>query len=130
MRGLNRVQLIGNLGRDPEARQTPSGSTVASFTLAVDRPRRSPDGESVSEPEWFRVVAWEGLAAVCREYLHKGTRVYVEGRLQSRAYTDAEGVGRVAVEVVASDLLLLDGRAAPREDAATQDTRIAESLPA
>jgi single-strand DNA-binding protein len=130
MRGLNRVQLIGNVGRDPEARQATSGAAVAAFTLAVDRPRRAADGSSASEVEWFRVVAWAALAGLCQQYLRRGARVYVEGRLQSRAYTDAEGVGRVAVEVIASDLILLDRRAPDRTDAASPLPGMEEALPA
>ena len=130
MRGLNKVQLIGHLGRDPEARQAPSGAAVATFTLAIDRPRRTPDGARASEAEWFRVVAWEGLAEVCRDYLRKGSRVYVEGRLQSRGYTDAEGVARVAVEVVANDLLMLDARPAAPERATPEQAHAEEPLPA
>src|SRR5687767_6242845 len=120
MRGLNKVQLIGNVGRDPEARQAPSRAAVVAFTLAVDRPRRSAAEGGSGDAEWFRVVAWEGLAETCQQYLRRGARVYVEGRLQSRAYTDAEGVGRVAVEVVASDLILLDRRAPGRADIVEQ----------
>lgn len=130
MRGLNRVQLIGNVGRDPEARQTPSGATVVAFTLAVDRPRRAADGGGAGAAEWFRVVAWEGLADFCGQHVRRGARVYVEGRLQSRAYTDAEGVGRVAVEVIAGDLLLLDRRALDRADAAAPLPDVEEALPA
>ena len=130
MRGLNKVQLVGHLGRDPEVRHVPSGAAAATFTLAVDRPRRAPGGERASEAEWFRVVAWEGLAEVCGEYLRKGSRVYVEGRLQSRGYTDAEGVARVAVEVVAVDLLLLDARPAAPEGATREQIPAEEPLPA
>ena len=130
MRGLNKVQLIGNLGRDPEVRQLSSGATVATFTLAVDRARRTPDGAIAVEAEWFRVVAWEPLAEICHEYMRKGSRVYVEGRLQSRGYTDAEGVARVAVEVVAGDLLLLDARMAQHEAVTSGNDRVAPTLPA
>ena len=130
MRGLNKVQLIGNLGREPEVRQLPSGATVVTFTLAVDRPRRTLDGAIAVEAEWFRVVAWEGLAEICHEYLRKGSRVYVEGRLQSRGYTDAEGVARVAIEVVAHDLLLLDARPTVPAGTAPEPDRAEEPLPA
>lgn len=109
-RGLNRVQIIGHLGRDPEMKYAPSGAAVTNFTVAVNRVRRDAGGGNVEETEWFRVVAWERLAETCDEHLRKGDRVYVEGRLQSRKYTDRDGVERTAVEVVASDLVMLGGR--------------------
>ncbi len=130
MRGLNKVQLIGHLGRNPEVQRIQSGAAVATFTLAIDRQRRTPDGARASEAEWFRVVSWEGLADVCGEYLRKGSRVYVEGRLQSRGYTDAEGVARVAVEVVAHDLLLLDARPTVPAGTTPEQDRAEELLPA
>ncbi len=109
-RGLNKVQIIGHVGRDPETRSTASGQAVTNFTVAVNRTRRGPDGTASDDTEWFRVVAWEKLAEIAGEYLRKGGQVYVEGRLQSRRYTDREGVEHTAVEVVASDLVLLGGR--------------------
>ncbi len=112
-RGLNRVQLIGHLGADPETRYTAGGQAVTTFRVAVNRTRRDPQsGQPVDDTEWFRVVAWEKLAEIAGEYLRKGNLVYVEGRLQSRKYTGWDGVERVAVEVVASDLVLLGGREA------------------
>ena len=109
-RGLNKVQIIGNLGRDPEMRFTPSGAAVTNFTVAVNRNRRGPDGNNVEETEWFRVVAWEKLAETCDKYLRKGNTVYIEGRLQSRKYTDKDGVERTSVEIVANEMIMLGGR--------------------
>ncbi len=109
-RGLNKVQIIGNLGADPEMRFTPSGAAVTNFRVAVNRTRRGPDGNNVDETEWFRVVAWEKLAETCNEYLRKGNSVYVEGRLQSRKYTDRDGVERTSVEIVANEMIMLGGR--------------------
>ena len=110
-RGLNRAQLIGHLGADPETRSTVAGQAVTTFRVAVNRTRRDPQsGQPVDDTEWFRVVAWEKLAEIAGEYLRKGGQVYAEGRLQSRRYTDREGVERTAVEVVAGDLVLLGGR--------------------
>jgi len=118
-RGLNRVQIIGNLGADPEMRYTPSGSAVTNFRVAVSRNRRGADGNMVDETEWFRVVAWDSgnykLAEICNEYLRKGHKVYVEGRLQSRKYTDKDGVERTSVEIVATDMVMLSGRDEPGE---------------
>ena len=109
-RGLNRVQIIGNLGRDPELRYTPAGAAVTNFTVAVNRTRRDPSGNPAEETEWFRVVAWEKLAETCDKYLRKGNTVYVEGRLQSRKYSDKDGIERTAVEIVASEMIMLGGR--------------------
>ena len=113
-RGLNRVQIIGNLGADPEMRYTPSGSAVTNFRVAVSRNRRGQDGNMIDETEWFRIVAWDSgnykLAEICNEYLRKGHKVYVEGRLQSRKYTDKDGIERTSVEIVATDMVMLTGR--------------------
>ena len=113
-RGLNKVQIIGNLGADPEMRYTPSGSAVTNFRVAVSRNRRGTDGNMIDETEWFRCVAWDTpsykLAEICNEYLRKGRQVYVEGRLQSRKYTDKDGVERTSVEIVVNDMVLIGGR--------------------
>jgi single-strand DNA-binding protein len=115
-RGLNKVQIIGNLGRDPEMKYTNSGQPVAQFTVAVNRNRKGPDGQATEETEWFRIVAWEKLAETCNEYLRKGSKVYIEGRLQSRKFTGNDGQERTSVEIVASEMLMLDpkGDGAPR----------------
>src|SRR5919202_6109886 len=113
-RGLNKVQIIGNLGADPEMRYTPSGTAVTNFRVAVSRTRRGPDGNNIDETEWFRIVAWDSpnykLAEICDKYLRKGSKVYVEGRLQSRKYLDRDNIERTAVEIVASEMIMLDGR--------------------
>jgi single-strand DNA-binding protein len=109
-RGLNKVQLIGNLGRDPEMKYTPQGTPITTFTMAVSRNRKTPDGQTLDETEWFRIVAWERLAETCNEYLRKGSKVYIEGRLQTRKWTGQDGQERQTVEVVASEMLLLDSR--------------------
>lgn len=109
-RGLNKVMIIGNLGRDPELRYTPSGKAVANFTVAVGRIGRDPNGDRTEETEWFRVVTWDRLAETCNEYLKKGMKVYIEGRLQSRKYTDKDGAERTSVEVVANEMIMLDSR--------------------
>jgi single-strand DNA-binding protein len=109
-RGLNKVQIIGNLGADPEMRYTPSGTAVTNFRVAVNRNRRGQDGNNIEETEWFRVVAWEKLAETCNEYLRKGQQVYVEGRLQSRKYMDKDNIERTSVEIVANEMMMLGGR--------------------
>ncbi len=109
-RGLNRVQLIGHLGADPELKYLPSGAAVTNFRVAVNRNRKDQNGQVIEDTEWFRCVAFDKLGEIAGEYLRKGGQVYVEGRLQSRKYTDRDGIERTAVEVVASDLVLLGGR--------------------
>lgn len=109
MRGLNRVQLIGNLGKDPDMRYTPAGKAVTTFSLAVNQSRRNSDtGERSDSPEWFRVVAWDKLAEIANEHLHKGSRVYLDGRLQTRQWRAADGQEQRLIEVVISEFMMLD----------------------
>ena len=109
-RGLNKVMVIGHLGRDPEMRYTPSGRPVTTFTVAVSRSWNTADGERRTETEWFNIVAWGNLAEICKQYLHKGQQVYIEGRLQTRRWDDKEGQKRTSVEVVASEMMMLGDR--------------------
>ena len=109
-RGLNKVLLIGNLGKDPEMKYTPQGKPMTTFSVAVSRRRQTPDGEWKDETEWFRIIAWEKLAEQCNEYLRKGSKVYIEGRLQSREWQGQDGQNRQIVEVVANDMVMLDTR--------------------
>ena len=105
---LNKVMLIGNLGRDPEMNYTPNGSAVTKFSLAVTRTFKAPgSGERRDETEWFNIVAWEKLAETCSAYLHKGNKVYIEGRISQRKYTDREGVQRTAMDIIASNMIML-----------------------
>src|SRR5438477_6338934 len=109
-RGLNKIMLIGNLGKDPEMKYTPQGTPITTFSLAVSWSRKTPDGQWADETEWFRIVAWERLAEQCNEFLHKGSKVYIEGRLKTREYQDQQGQNQKIVEVVANSMLLLDSR--------------------
>jgi len=104
---LNKIMLIGNLGRDPEMNYTPSGVAVTKFSLAVSRTYKTSSGEKRDETEWFNVVAWNKLAETCNTYLRKGNKVYIEGRLTQRKYTDKNGVERTAVDVVANEMEML-----------------------
>src|ERR1044072_8151497 len=101
IRGLNKLQLIGNLGKDPEMKYTQQGTPVTTFSVAVSRGYSGTDGQTREETEWFRVVAWQKLAEQCNEYLHKGSRVYVEGRLQTREWQGQDGQPQRTVEVIA-----------------------------
>lgn len=108
---LNKVMIIGRLGADPEMRYTPSGSPVTTFRVATSRQWKDGNGEARDETEWFSAVAWNKLAEICNQYLTKGTRVYLEGRLQTRSWDDQQsGQTRYRTEVIASDMIILDGR--------------------
>jgi single-strand DNA-binding protein len=109
-RGLNKVMIIGNLGRDPEMRYTPSGRPVTTFTVATSRSWNTADGERHTDTEWFNVVTWGNLAEICKQYLTKGQQVYIEGRLQTRHWEDKEGVKHSTVEIVAMEMLMLGDR--------------------
>lgn len=122
--GLNKVMLIGHLGRDPELRHTPTGKPVVTFSLAVNRSWTSNEGERRTDTEWFNILAWGQLAEFCRQTLAKGKQVYVEGRLQSRRWEDQDGVKHTSVEVVAAEVLPLTGAREPVNDpksAASED---------
>jgi single-strand DNA-binding protein len=109
-RDLNKVMLIGHLGRDPEMRYTPSGRPVTTFTVATSRSWNTTEGERRTETEWFNIVAWGNLAEICKQYLNKGQQVYIEGRLQTRRWEDSEGGKHNSVEVVASEMMILGDR--------------------
>jgi single-strand DNA-binding protein len=109
-RGLNKVMIIGYLGRDPEMRYTPSGRPVTSFSVATSRTWTSAEGERREETEWFNVVAWGTLAEICKTHLTKNQQVYVEGRLQTRGWEDETGKKHFRTELVANEMILLGER--------------------
>jgi single-strand DNA-binding protein len=109
-RGLNKVMIIGRLGRDPEMRYTPSGRPVTTFSVATSRTWNTSEGERRTETEWFNVVAWGSLAEICKQYLTKGQQVYIEGRLQTRHWDDNEGVKHTSTEIVANEMIMLGER--------------------
>jgi len=120
MKGLNKVQLIGNLGKDPEIRFTPQDAKkVASFSLAVNRSFRNKDGENIDDTQWFNLEAWTGLANVVEDYLKKGDRVYTEGRLKTESY-EKDGETKYFTKVVVKEMIMLgssrNGGADPDED--------------
>lgn len=108
MVGLNKMLVIGNVGTDPEMRYTPNGNPVTSFRLATGRTYTTADGERRQDTEWFTVVAWNKLAEQCNQYLTKGRRVYVEGRLKSNSWTGPDGQMRFRNEIIANRVLFLD----------------------
>lgn len=109
-RSLNRVQLIGNLTRDPELRYTPNGTAVCSFSIATNRTWKTEAGEKREETEFHRIVAWNKLAELCSQFLTKGRKVYVEGRMTTRSWTGQDGNQRTTTEIVIQDMILLDRR--------------------
>jgi len=110
MRGVNKVILIGNLGRDPEIRYTQSGTAVANLNLATSDSWKDAQGQRQERTEWHRVVAWDKLAEIAKEYLSKGKQVYIEGRLQTRSWEDKEGHKRTTTEIRADQMVMLGGR--------------------
>ncbi len=123
-RTLNKVMLIGFVGRAPELRYTPAGQAVATFNLVVPREWEAPDGEIRTSTEWFNIVAWRALAERCHAALHQEAHVYVEGALQTRTWQDAAGQRHSRTEIVASEVLALDaevgGGALPAGDELSQ----------
>jgi len=110
---LNKVQLIGNLGSDPEVKYTTSGTAVVNFSIATTE-RWTKDGEKNEKTEWHRIVAWKRLAEICGEYLHKGSQVYVEGKLQTRTWDDQEGNKKYMTEIVIHQMQMLGSKGRPQ----------------
>ncbi|MEO8584342.1 MAG: single-stranded DNA-binding protein [Flavitalea sp.] len=110
MRGVNRVMLIGNLGRDPDIQHLEGNIAVAKFPLATTETFKDRAGKLISQTEWHTVVLWRGLAELAQKYLHKGSLVYIEGRLRTRSWEDKEGNKKFATEVVGDNLIMLDKR--------------------
>jgi single-strand DNA-binding protein len=131
-RGINKVILVGNLGKDPELSYLPSGQSMTKFSLATSRSYKDKNGEMKEETEWHNIVAWGKLGEICAQYLSKGRQAYVEGRLQSRTWEGRDGQKRTSVEIVASDVQMLGGRgegasaAAPRSSSPARSTAPAE----
>lgn len=110
MRGVNRVMLIGNLGKDPDVQVLEGNIAVAKFPLATTETFKDRSGKLISQTEWHTVVLWRGLADLAQKYLHKGSLVYIEGRLRTRSWEDKEGVKKFSTEVVGDNLIMLDKR--------------------
>ena len=118
MPSLNKVTIIGHLGGDPELRYTQTGTPVANFTVATSEKYKDTHGNKKEQTEWHKVVAWQRLAEICGEYLHKGSLVYVEGKLQTSDWTDKEGARHFKTEIVARSLLMLGGKGEKRQESA------------
>ena len=124
---VNKVILVGNLGRDPEARYTQSGTPVTTLNLATTRKWKGRDGQLQEETEWHRIVAWQKLAELCAQYLHKGSKIYVEGRLQTRKYQAQDGSDRYTTEIVAETVKFLDPKGGAQAQGSTQSPGNAQS---
>jgi len=112
---------VGNLGADPELRYTPSGRPVATFRIATTDVWTDANGERQERTEWHRIVAWDRLAEICGEYLRKGSKVYIEGRIQTRVWEDQNGVQRYTTEIVARDMRMLDTKPSVPEEPAVEE---------
>lgn len=131
MANLNKVMIIGNVGRDPEMRYTPSGKPVTSFSIATSRFYSTPEGERKQETEWFNIVTWNRLAETCNQFLTKGRQAYVEGSLRTRTWEGRDGQKRTSVEIIANRVLFLDKQttAALPEEISQPDEVEPEDLP-
>ncbi len=107
MAGVNKVILVGNLGKDPEVKYTAGGVPVANFTIATSEKWTDKNGEKQERTEWHRIVAWRKLAEICGEYMSKGKQVYIEGKLQTRSWEDKDGQTRYTTEIMADNIVLL-----------------------
>ena len=116
MASLCKVQIIGNVGRDPEQRYTPSGTMIVTFSVAVNNRRRNPDGSFEEETEWFRITTFGRLAETCQQFVTKGRTVYVDGRLRLDRWTGQDGQPRTTLDVIAADVVMMDPR--PRAEGA------------
>ena len=108
MAGINKVILVGNLGKDPEVRTIQSGAQVAKFSLATSESYTNKEGQKIENTEWHNVVLWRGLATIAEKYLKKGNKVYIEGKIRYRQYEDKNGVKKYITEIEAVEMMLLD----------------------
>lgn len=127
MRGLNRVTLIGNCGKEPEYKQLEDGTPVAKIALATTEIFRLKNGETQSRTDWHTIILWRGLAGLAKEYVRKGSLLYVEGKLRNRQYEDKDSVKKYVTEIVAEQVILLDKKTKPSEAVDEDDN--AEAMP-
>ena len=127
MVGINKVILIGNLGKDPELRYTPNSRPVATFSLATTERWKDKEGQLQERTEWHNIVTWGRQAEICKEYLKKGSSVYVEGRIQHRSYDDKDGNKKYITEIVARSVIMLGKKGEVKEEPVPSDL---ESAPA
>ena len=126
-RGLNKVLLIGNLGADPEIKYLPSGTAIANFNMATTEKRKNAQGEYEDVTEWHRIVLFARQAENCKDYLKKGSKIFLEGRIQTRSWDDQNGLKQYRTEIVGNTFLMLDGK--PQEGDTERPARQKESKP-
>ena len=130
-RGVNKVIIIGNLGQDPEVKYMPNGTAVANITVATSESWKDKNtGEQVEKTEWHRVVFFKRLAEVVGEYLHKGSKIYIEGKLKTRKWQDKNGADHWTTEIIASEMQMLDSRGEGQHSSASQQPSASQSAPA
>jgi len=112
---VNKIILIGNLGADPDVRYTQAGTAVATLRMATTERFKGKDGQMQDQTEWHRVIAFSRLAEICGEYLHKGSKVYIEGKIQTRKWTDQNGTEKFTTEIIAREMKMLDGKGGQSE---------------
>ncbi|MAO33730.1 MAG: single-stranded DNA-binding protein [Flavobacteriales bacterium] len=110
MAGINKVILVGNLGKDPEVRHLDNGVAVANFSLATTENYKNKEGERVSQTEWHNIVLWRGLAEVAEKYLKKGANIYIEGKIRTRKWEDKDGITRYSTEILGDNMTMLGGK--------------------
>ena len=125
MAGVNKVILIGNLGKDPEVRHLDNGVAVANFSLATTESYTNKQGDRVNQTEWHNIVLWRGLAEVAEKYLKKGSSVYIEGKIKTRKWEDKEGINRYNTEILADNMTMLGGR--PISEKTSEENLITDS---
>ncbi len=126
MHGINKVQLIGNVGRDPKTKRLESGVPVSTFSFATSESRRTRDGRRVTQTEWHNIVLWRGLAELAEKHIRKGDPLYIEGKLHTRTLRDREGNVRRVTEIVASNVIMLSPRHKRREEEFEDDFNLEE----
>jgi single-strand DNA-binding protein len=128
---MNKAQVIGNLGADPEVRYTPKGTPVATFSVATTERWKGQDGQQQEHTEWHRIVVWRRLAEICGEYLKKGSKVYIEGKMQTRKWQDQQGNDRYTTEIIGTSMEMLNGQRnnAPENDPGPPPSHEGEDVP-
>ena len=131
MAGVNKVILVGNLGKDPEVRHLDSGVAVANFSLATTESYKNKQGERVNQTEWHNIVLWRGLAEVAEKYLKKGSSIYIEGRIKTRKWEDKEGVTKYTTEILGDNMTMLGGKPMPegKSEEASEPQDAKDDLP-
>ena len=129
MAGVNKVILVGNLGKDPEVRYLDNGVAVANFSLATTENYKNKEGERVSQTEWHNIVLWRGLAEVAEKWLNKGSSVYIEGKIRTRKWEDKEGVTRYSTEILADNMTMLGSKQSLENSEYSQNKERKDDLP-